>query len=77
MEGTEIQITDLDRKLAALCLACPVCSYARRKQRGLIFWFVLKVEGRICPNGKAYSKVYGRKSHEPIPAVESPAETGS
>ena len=60
-------ITERDRRRAAACLKCPVCHRARGKQRGLAFWFVKKVEGKLCPNCIAFEKVYGRKAHEPIP----------
>lgn len=60
-----------DRSLATFCLNCPVCNYARRKQGGLVFWFVTKVENRFCPNGKAFERVYGRKSHEPLPSQDA------
>ena len=60
-------ITENDRKLAKQCLECPLCKRARYKQKGLIFWFVKKLEGSICPACKAYEKVYKRKAHEPIP----------
>jgi Zn ribbon nucleic-acid-binding protein len=60
-------ITEEDRKKAESCLNCPVCSHARKTQRGLAFWFVKNVEGGICPACQAYEKVYGRKAHEPIP----------
>jgi hypothetical protein len=63
---TDGQITDADRKLAAQCLACPVCRRARAKQRGLCFWFVRRLERSICPACKAYEKVYGQKAHEPL-----------
>lgn len=63
-------ITDRDRKLAQGCLKCPMCNHARRKQEGLVFWFVTVIESRLCPQCKAYEKVYGRKAHEPIPAEE-------
>lgn len=59
-------ITAKDRELAQSCLKCPFCGHARRKQRGLIFWLVKKVESGVCPACKAYEKVYGRKAHEPI-----------
>lgn len=59
-------ISDKDRKLAESCLNCPICTRARDKQRGLLFWFVKKLEGNICPACKAYEKVYGRKAHEPV-----------
>jgi len=64
MTGTEI--TDKERAMAQRCLECQVCSYARKKQRGIVFWFVKTVESGICPFCKAYAKVYGRKAHEPI-----------
>lgn len=60
-------ITDRDRELARKCLECPVCSHARRKQRGLAFWFVRRIEGSLCPQCKAYERVYGRKAHERLP----------
>jgi len=63
---TEDTITEKDRKMAQLCLKCKACSYARKKQRGLVFWFVKRIEGSVCPFCKAYEKVYGRKAHEPI-----------
>lgn len=59
------EITEQDRALAEKCVQCPVCNHARRKQRGIIFWFVKTLEGGICPACKAYEKVYGRKAHEP------------
>ena len=63
----KVEITDNDRRLAKICLNCPVCNHARRKQRGMIFWFVTRIESKYCPNCKAYEKVYGRKAHEPMP----------
>ncbi len=65
-------ITDKDRRKARICLKCPICSHARKKQKGIAYWFVKHVEGGICPSCKSYEKVYGRKAHEPIP--EEPEE---
>ena len=62
---TEPSQKDID--MARRCLECPVCSYARKKQRGLAIWFVKKIEGSLCPYCKAYERVYGRKAHEPVP----------
>jgi len=62
-------ITDKDRRMAKKCVDCRVCKNARRKQRGFSFWLVSKVEGGLCPYCKAYEKVYGKKAHEPNPAV--------
>lgn len=59
--------TEQDREMARKCMACPICKRARRKQRGIAFWFVKTIEGSLCPNCKAYERVYGRKAHEPIP----------
>lgn len=64
-----VQITERDRAMAQVCVNCPVCSYARLTQKGMIFWFVKKVEGGACPFCKAYERVYGRKAHEPVPEV--------
>jgi len=58
-------ITDQDRAMAQKCVECPVCRHARKKQRGLAYFFVKTIEGSLCPNCKAYEKVYGRKAHEP------------
>jgi len=58
-------ITERDRAMAQRCLECPVCSHARKTQKGLAFWFVRCVEGSVCPYCKAYERVYGRKAHEP------------
>ena len=59
-------VTEKDRRNAQKCLECPLCRRAREKQKGLAFWFVKKVERGICPQCRAYEKVYGRKAHEPI-----------
>jgi transposase-like protein len=67
----ETSITDKDRKMAQGCLDCPVCRHARRKQRGIAFWFVKRIEGSVCPQCKAYERVYGRKAHEPMPGQGS------
>jgi hypothetical protein len=56
-----------DKALAKVCENCPVCNRARRKQRGLAFVLVKKVEGAVCPFGRFYSRVHNRKPHEPVP----------
>ncbi|MBN2079932.1 MAG: hypothetical protein JW838_13280 [Spirochaetes bacterium] len=61
MEGS---ITEKDRKMALFCLRCPVCSRARKKQKGLAFWFVKNIEEGYCPYCAAYERVYGKKAHE-------------
>jgi hypothetical protein len=70
---TEKTVTEKDRDMAQKCVECPVCKHARKKQRGIIFWFVKKIEGGLCPYCKAYERVYGRKAHEPLPS--SPGHT--
>jgi len=59
-------ISEQDRAMAQRCLECPVCSRARKKQKGLAFWFVRHIEGSVCPYCQAYERVYGRKAHEPV-----------
>jgi hypothetical protein len=61
------EITDKDRAMAQRCGTCPVCTRARKNQKGLAFWFVQMVEGSVCPYCKAYERVYGRKAHQPVP----------
>jgi len=63
-------ITEKDRERAKGCLNCPVCKRAREKQRGVAYWVVKHVEEGLCPNCKAYNKVYGRKAHEPLPTQQ-------
>ena len=65
-----MNITEKDKILAEGCKKCPICSHARKTQRGLAFWLVSHVEDRICPQCKAYEKVYGRKAHAPLPPEE-------
>lgn len=60
------KISDQDRKLAKFCVTCPVCKHARKKQEGAAFWFVKKIEGKLCPFCRAYERVYGRKAHQPV-----------
>lgn len=60
------EITEKDRRMARKCIECPVCKRARVKQRGLAYWFVKHIEDGMCPNCKAYEKVYGKKAHESV-----------
>jgi len=64
-------ISARDLKKAKRCLDCPVCRHARKKQKGLAFWFVKALEGNLCPYCRAYEKVYGRKAHESLPRPET------
>ena len=57
----------MDRALAAVCRSCPVCRRARKKGAGAALRIVVAVEGKICPFCRAYERVHGRKSHEPLP----------
>ena len=61
-------ITDRDRRMARVCAGCILCRRARRKQRGMAFWLVKRVEFRVCPFCRAYERVYGCKAHEAPPA---------
>lgn len=56
----------LDVKMAQICQRCLVCRQARRRQRGMAFWLVRRVEGKVCPFCRAYERVYGRPAHEPV-----------
>jgi uncharacterized protein CbrC (UPF0167 family) len=61
----EENITAKDRSMAAVCVNCPVCRHARKKQKGPVYLFVRTIEGNLCPFCRAYERVYGRKAHEP------------
>jgi hypothetical protein len=69
------EITEKDRAKAKQCLECPLCNRAREKQKGLVFWFVKKLESGLCPACKAYEKVYKRKAHESTPQTGSTNKT--
>jgi hypothetical protein len=58
--------TTLDRILARVCVNCPVCRRARRQQGGVAFQLVKRVETKLCPFCRAYERVHGRQSHEPV-----------
>jgi len=59
-------ISERTRALAEHSVNCVVCRRARQQQAGLAFLIVKTFEG-LCPYCRAYEKVYGRKSHEPVP----------
>lgn len=56
----------MSRTLAKVCVNCPVCRRARKRQRGMAYGLVKGVEGRVCPFGRAYARVYERRPHEPV-----------
>jgi hypothetical protein len=60
-----MNISRLDEIMAGVCLKCPICRRARRKQRGLAHTLVKKLEADICPFCRAYQRVYGRPAHAP------------
>jgi uncharacterized protein CbrC (UPF0167 family) len=47
--------------MAQRCVECPVCTKARKQQRGFVYWFVKNIENGICPYCAAYERVYGKK----------------
>ena len=60
------EISEKDRWMAQRCVECPVCTRARRQQKGFTFWFVKNIEDGLCPFCKAYERVYGKKAHERV-----------
>ncbi len=56
--------SSLDRALARVCEMCPVCLHARYHQKGMVYEFVKRIEGDICPFCTAYERVHGKKAHE-------------
>jgi hypothetical protein len=65
--GSPKTITGLDKMLAHVCVLCPVCRRARKRQCGVAFKMVQTVEVHLCPFCAAYERVHGRKAHEPLP----------
>ena len=57
--------SEKDKRKAQRCVECQVCRHARKKQRGLAYWFVRNIEHSVCPYCAAYERVYGKKAHEP------------
>lgn len=70
-EEVTVKTADLDKrtqKWADFCLnRCTPCKKAREKEKGFFYWMV-KIEGPICPACRAYKKQYG------VPAYEKPPE---
>ncbi len=64
METTSV--SEKDKQMAQRCVECPVCSRARKKQRGIAYWFVKNIENGLCPYCAAYERVYGKKAHEAL-----------
>jgi uncharacterized protein CbrC (UPF0167 family) len=56
--------TSFDKVLAQVCANCPACRQARRRQCGIAFWLVKRVEAKLCPFCRAYERVYSRPAHE-------------
>jgi len=56
--------TEKDKRMAEHCVTCAVCKHARKKQRGIAYWFVKNIENGFCPYCAAYERVYGKKAHE-------------
>ena len=51
-------------KRAKFCKdGCPVCKRARAKGRGIAYQLV-RLERHICPNCRAYEKVYGKPAYQ-------------
>ena len=59
-----VTATEKDKQMAERCLTCRVCLHARKKQRGIAYWFVKNIEKGICPYCATYERVYGKKAHE-------------
>ncbi len=64
------ELTQEIKEKAVGCLSCPVCKRARKKQKGLAYWFVKVVEKGRCPQCAAYVKVFGKEAHEAITEEE-------
>jgi hypothetical protein len=56
-----------EQKMGQFCRdGYPVCKSVRKKQKGVLFWFIKTFESVVCPYCEAYEKVYGLKAQEPV-----------
>jgi hypothetical protein len=69
--------SSFDEALAKVCANCLVCRHARRRQLGLAFWLVKRVEARLCPFCRAYERVYGHPAHEASASHQSSPQAGT
>lgn len=61
------QFTPRTMKMAKLCdQTCTVCKKARKQESGFWRTFV-KLEAKLCPMCRAYTKVYGVPAYEKRP----------
>lgn len=58
--------TDKLKARARWCLKCPICNRAREKQKGIVYLLVKHIDRKVCPSCKAFEKVTGQLSYEPI-----------
>ena len=58
--------TKMDRALARICHACPICRNARTRQSGAAYRVVRRLASKVCPFCQAYERVHGRKAHERV-----------
>ena len=58
--------SDQLKKRARKCLACPICSRARDRQKGLAYLFTKYIDRKLCPNCKALEQVTGQLAYEPL-----------
>jgi len=64
-------ITEIDIRMAQVCLTCPIYSRARSEQKGAAYWSARTTAGGLCPSCQAYAHVYGQQEHEPRPARQA------
>jgi rubrerythrin len=67
----------LNKALANVCLKCPVCRRARKRQYGAAYWLVQKVESHVCPFCRAYERVFGQKAYERRAPTPKPPSRGT
>ncbi|MEW6033546.1 MAG: hypothetical protein AB1603_01675 [Chloroflexota bacterium] len=62
------KLSPVREKLAAFCdSTCPVCTNARKHQKGFDYWFVKNIDRAVCPACKSYENKYGVRAYEPHP----------
>jgi hypothetical protein len=61
MDMNTTSATEKDKQMAQRCVECPVCTRARKKQRGIAYWLVKYIERGVCPYCAAYEGCTERK----------------
>lgn len=57
-------------KKALNCVDCGICKRARVKQKGIAYFFVKYIDRKVCPDCKAFEKVFNRPAFDRVSEEE-------